>query len=57
VGEGFAADDRGAGLSPSTKVVWISPERASRVDPAAQVAMRLDTILRGPRSIALVPFR
>lgn len=56
VAEGFASDDRGKRLVPERKLVWISAERARRLDRAAPLEMRFDANMLASRVLALVPF-
>lgn len=54
--EGFVADDRGRGLEPPRTLIWITAERASRLEGARSIALRLDAELLAARNLALVPF-
>jgi hypothetical protein len=54
--EGFAADDRGLGLEPPRRLVWITDERAARLAGARSLELRLDAELLAARCLALVPF-
>jgi hypothetical protein len=54
--EGFIADERGRGLEPPRTLIWITAERASRLEGVRPVALRLDAELLAARSLALVPF-
>ena len=54
--EGFAADDRGRGLEPPRKLVWITAERAAGLAGARPLALHLNAELLAARCLALVPF-
>lgn len=54
--EGFAMDDRGNGLVPGKRLVWISEKRARRLASAHVLEMRLDAAMLATTEIALVPF-
>lgn len=54
--EGFVADERGRGLEPPRTLIWITAERASRLEGVRPVALRLDAELLAARNLALVPF-
>lgn len=54
--EGFRPDDRGRGLVPEKRLVWISEERAHSLTSARELEMRLDTTMLAATAIALVPF-
>ena len=54
--EGFARDDRGSGLEPPRRIVWITPERAARLRDARPLALRLDATMLAASALALVPF-
>jgi hypothetical protein len=56
VREGFALDARGAGLEPARTIVWITPERALRLDRTHRLAMHLDAAMLAATFLALVPF-
>lgn len=56
VAEGFATDDRGAGLQPPRAIVWVTAERAAALHGARPLALRLDATMLASTALALVPF-
>jgi hypothetical protein len=54
--EGFVVDDRARGLEPPRTLIWITAERASRLESARPVALKLDAELLAAHNLALVPF-
>ena len=54
--EGFVIDARGRGLEPPRTLIWITAERASRLEGARPIALRLDSELLAACNLALVPF-
>jgi len=54
--EGFAIDPRGTGMEPPRQLVWITPERARRLD-ARRIRLHLDAELLATPALALVAFR
>lgn len=56
VAEGFDSDDRGMGLEPPKRIVWVTAERAATLTSAARLELRLDAAMLAARTLALVPF-
>lgn len=54
--EGATPDARGAMLEPPRTLLWISPERAARLEAARPLVLRLDADLLATRRLALVAF-
>jgi hypothetical protein len=55
--EGFTPDARGLGLEPPRAIVWITPQRASRLGGSSRpLVLRLDAEMLAARHLALVPF-
>lgn len=55
VADGFACDDRGSGLEPPKRIVWITAERAAALS-ATRLELHLDAPMLAARTLALVPF-
>lgn len=47
---------RGRSLEPPRTLIWITAERASRLEGIRLVALRFDAELLAARDLALVPF-
>lgn len=54
--EGFVADKRGSGLEPPRRLIWITAERAARLEGGRPVVLKLGAELLAERTLALVPF-
>jgi hypothetical protein len=54
--EGYEGDDRGRGLEPPRTLVWITADRAARLQDARPIELRLGAELLAARCLALVPF-
>ena len=56
VAAGCSVDDRGQGLEPPRRIVWISNDRALRLERARPLTLRFDDALLSARNLALVAF-
>jgi hypothetical protein len=54
--EGYTSDDRGCGLEPPRRLIWITGARAAHLRDARSIELRLDAELLAARCLALVPF-
>jgi hypothetical protein len=53
---GAKVDDRGTGLEPPRRIVWITPARAAALQGARELVLRLDADMLAAQDLALVAF-
>jgi hypothetical protein len=56
VAEGFVIDDRGSGLEPPRRIVWLTRHRATALRNARSLVLQLDARMLETRTLALVAF-
>jgi hypothetical protein len=56
VENGGKLDERGAGLQPPRRIVWITSKQLFALDGAHELVLRLDADMLGAEHLALVPF-
>jgi hypothetical protein len=53
---GAATDDRGSGLEPPRRILWISRAQATGLEEARELVLRLDAEMLAALDLALVAF-
>jgi hypothetical protein len=56
VANGGRTDERGAGLQPPRRIVWITPTQVASLEHARELVLRLDADMLAAEHLALVPF-
>src|SRR6478735_1160010 len=54
--DGAKNDDRGAGLEPPRRIVWITPAQAAELQGSRELVLRLDAEMLAAQDLALVAF-
>jgi hypothetical protein len=53
---GGRIDERGTGLQPPRRIVWITPPQTATLEDARELVLRLDADMLAAEHLALVPF-